>query len=407
MKNILIVLPKLPYPLNSGGNQAVFHMIKAIMNHYHVYITFPMKKNLYETKILSEFEKQVGKCVNILPFHKKYRLNFYTINRIYYAILNKMIHNDIEFVHNREIWGQKDEYNLDFINHIDLLISKYNIDAIQVEFYELLHLVYALPKQIKRIFIHHELRYVRNSLIMNNYNNLNAYDKYKYNRLKAEEIIALNNYDYIISVSDIDKNKLINEGVSIPIFSSPFCIPQNKFPVFKPALNRLTFIAAGGHYPNVEGLNWFLTNIWKLVRNDIHLHIIGKWDENSKKTYCKKYERVHFEGYVEDLSLIVPSSIMIVPILSGSGMRMKILEAINNSVPFVTTSVGVEGLDFINNKDCYICDRADDFAEKINNLFLDKNLQETYVYNSRKTYNEKYSYKALTDRRLKTLKDII
>ena len=87
-------------------------------------------------------------------------------------------------------------------------------------------------------------------------------------------------------------------------------------------------------------------------------------------------------------------------------MRMKILESVNNSVPFVSTSVGAEGLFFSDSTDCSITDNPEVFSYNILNLLLDVSLQKKYVMNSRKVYEEKYSVKILSKRRLNVLNSI-
>ena len=100
-------------------------------------------------------------------------------------------------------------------------------------------------------------------------------------------------------------------------------------------------------------------------------------------------------GYVEDLSPVLRGSIMIVPILSGSGMRMKILEAAANSVPIITTTVGVEGLDFENEVSCLIADTPQEFAGAIDSLVGDKALCRRLGESANNVYRTKYTAKIL------------
>ena len=87
---------------------------------------------------------------------------------------------------------------------------------------------------------------------------------------------------------------------------------------------------------------------------------------------------------------------MIVPILSGSGMRMKILEASALGVPFVTTTVGVEGLDFVDKSSCLIADTSESWAQALVNLMSSDKLRSDLAESALKVYNEKYSVEALS-----------
>ena len=97
------------------------------------------------------------------------------------------------------------------------------------------------------------------------------------------------------------------------------------------------------------------------------------------------YKQVEMTGFIPSISPYSSHSIMIVPILTGSGMRMKIIEAANNGIPFVTTQVGVEGLTFENGKDCYIENTHSAFAQSTLALMNDPNTQLTFRTNAFKT----------------------
>ena len=86
---------------------------------------------------------------------------------------------------------------------------------------------------------------------------------------------------------------------------------------------------------------------------------------------------------------------MIVPILNGSGMRMKILDAAAMNVPFITTSVGVEGLDFKNEESCLVADTPIEFAAALERLVKDEALRRKIANNAFAVFDETYSKLAL------------
>ena len=108
---------------------------------------------------------------------------------------------------------------------------------------------------------------------------------------------------------------------------------------------------------------------------------------------------VHLAGYVDDLSEHVSRTLMIVPLLTGSGMRMKILDASALSVPFVSTSVGAEGLNFSDGDTCMIADSDIEFAQALVKLMEDHPLQETIARKAHHLFKEKYSLESLVERR--------
>src|SRR5690606_29781818 len=116
-------------------------------------------------------------------------------------------------------------------------------------------------------------------------------------------------------------------------------------------------------YPNLDGIDWFLSNCWGEIQRlnpGVKLSVVGRWSEEKKKWF-DGYENVSFEGFVPDLETVMRGSVMIVPLRIGSGMRMKILEGVSYHVPVVSTSVGAEGLPMVNDINCKIADSASDF----------------------------------------------
>ena len=124
------------------------------------------------------------------------------------------------------------------------------------------------------------------------------------------------------------------------------------------------------------------------------------------KKISSQYTGVNFLGFVQDLNEVLNNSIMIVPILIGSGMRMKIVEAANHSCPFVTTTVGVEGLDFKNQEECFIADKPEDFANNIIKLLSDKQLQIEQAKAIKEKFEKKYSIQVLGKKRFFILNSI-
>ena len=106
-------------------------------------------------------------------------------------------------------------------------------------------------------------------------------------------------------------------------------------------------------------------------------------------------------GVVEDLHTFLNGKITIVPIRIGSGMRMKILDAVWSSSPFITTSKGVEGQDFTNGIDCIIADSPQEFGKAMvmlsSDTVLQKSLSENAVIKVKKYYNPEAMMKIRAD----------
>jgi glycosyltransferase involved in cell wall biosynthesis len=176
---------------------------------------------------------------------------------------------------------------------------------------------------------------------------------------------------------------------------SPLPVDLTEHPINQPFefSNRLVFLGPEVHFPNLDGVDWFLNNCWhKLLKNNPRLRfsILGKWSDEAKIMFSG-FRNVTFEGFVEDLSSVMKGSIMIVPLRIGSGMRMKILEGAAWHVPMVSTSIGAEGLPMKNMENCILADTSGEFIDGILTLAADNNLQNMFVKHAKHIIKLGYS----------------
>lgn len=193
------------------------------------------------------------------------------------------------------------------------------------------------------------------------------YLKYLTKKLKRFEIERLDMYDALVTVTqkDLDQYKLLGyHGKSI---ASPIGIDISKY---KQELNKvselaLSFIGSLDWMPNLDGLDWFLENVWSELTDsfsDISLHIAGR--NTPDKIVKLASDKIMIHGEVESaIDFINQYPIMIVPLLSGSGMRVKILEGMALGKVVISTSIGAEGILAVHKKSILIADTTSEFHD--------------------------------------------
>ena len=399
----LITLPWMPYPATDGGKQGSFNMLMELQNMIDITLIYPVffKKQMACQYLL---EKQLPK-VKVYPFeyykNKDGIKSQYSLFRLHRIITRKFLKQPYLAT---PIY--KDAY-IDFVNEI---IKKERIDIVQNEYFEQLYMVYAIPNTVKKVFIQHEIQYIAKERLIQQREYPSSV-RYLATMQRIQEINALNEYDQVITMTDIDKNILMCDGVRAPISASPSFIPLPDNIAYKECeRSSICFIGGSGHNPNLNGVTWFLDNVWSLILKEnpnFTFKIIGKWDEKIKKEYQKKYRNLFFCGFVDNLAMVISECIMVIPILIGSGIRMKILESVNFYSPFVTTTVGVEGLDFINGKECIIADEPQAFATGVLKIATDKVLQHNLTKAAHEKLMEMYSPEASVQRRLNIYNEML
>jgi glycosyltransferase involved in cell wall biosynthesis len=138
--------------------------------------------------------------------------------------------------------------------------------------------------------------------------------------------------------------------------------------------NSVLFIGSFNHLPNVHALDWLLTHVWPAVLKgnpEALLYIAGS---GSSEPLRGKLEQpgVRLLGFVDDImELLLHKAVLISPILSGSGVRMKLLEAFACGIPVVSTRLGAEGLTTVSDEICALADAPDEFAVAVLHLLKD------------------------------------
>jgi len=400
MKSILIITSFLPYPIHSGGEQAQFNMIEALRGNFKIGIVFPVNRDnrAEDIKALSDIWPEV----QLFPFPWWRQ----------YTYLPFLIQKARKFVNRHLSSFLKKSKAYDILGETDFLVSRSYLrfvrrakemmeaDIIQVEFIQNLNIGKYLSEGIKKIFVHHEIGFVIADRALDGIFLTNRQQARK-ERKKRQEIARLNQYDGIVTLTEIDKDILEYAGVKRPIFVSPAAV-NTKEMAYGGWNGNLVFIGGFGHHPNQEGIDWFLSEVAPLIDwsqyPQTRLKMIGLgWPLSYERDFNGL--RAQVLGYVDDLSEFAARSIMIVPIITGSGMRMKILDAAALSVPFVSTTVGAEGLDFADGESCMIGDDAKNFAEALFKLMSDDMLRKTMAINAHQLYQEKYSLQALVKKR--------
>lgn len=145
---------------------------------------------------------------------------------------------------------------------------------------------------------------------------------------------------------------------------------------------------------NVNGVLWFIERVMPMIQKDIpgfSLELLGL---NPPPVLLKKANNtVHVRGYVEDIRPnIARAGVYVVPLHVGSGIRIKILEAMAMGIPVVSTSVGCEGIPATNGKNIMIADSAEEFARAVTTILSDPTRAAQMGNAARQFIEERFSW---------------
>jgi glycosyltransferase involved in cell wall biosynthesis len=151
--------------------------------------------------------------------------------------------------------------------------------------------------------------------------------------------------------------------------------------------------------PNSDGVNWLVEKVWPLVLNqipDAELHLAGKGMNTSETPAAAN---VFLHGEVESAADFMSQyNVMAVPLHSGGGIKVKVVEGMFAGKPIVTTPVGAEGIAYTQGVDLHVVSAPGEFAEKLIQLLNNSTLARETGMNAQKTAGEHHELIRVTEK---------
>ena len=199
--------------------------------------------------------------------------------------------------------------------------------------------------------------------------------------LRAYELEHLNDYDGVVCITRNDADYFKQNGLRRPVVAIPFGmgIPEVTETLDNTEELSLYHIGAMDWMPNQESIAWLLNEVWPEVHRQVpqaHLYLAGR--KMPERWMKAKIEGVSVVGEVDNaMQFIADKQINIVPLLSGSGIRVKIIEAMSAGKVVITTTVGAQGIDYTDGANLLIADNPTDFAQQVRRCLDDADFRHS------------------------------
>ncbi len=224
-------------------------------------------------------------------------------------------------------------------------------------------------------------------------------------RLRKFEMEVIHHVDGLVAISSIDLDFFHKHGFSRPSSVVPAGIPAFNLPDPLPEAEANTVFHLGSMdwRPNQEGVEWFLEKVWPLVvkeNPELKFYLAGK--RTPQRFYRYESDSVKVAGQVPDaLEFILSKKVMVVPLLSGGGMRVKIVEGMAAKKVIVSTVVGAEGIDCRHKENILVGNNAEEMARNILLCFRQPKLAEKIGENAREFALKHYAMQPIIERLMK------
>ncbi len=230
-----------------------------------------------------------------------------------------------------------------------------------------------------------------------------SYLKLHARRIKNYELHQLNKFDALLVFTNEDKNTLVNDGINVMIQVLPIGIRLDQYTAdhSRTEFPSLFFLGSLDWLPNREGMEWFLENFHTVIANGelmTKLYVAG----NDIPEVFDDYEalgKIFIQGEVDNaLEFVNSKAIMIVPLLTSGGMRVKIVEGMAMQKCIISTSLGAEGINYVNGRDILIADTIEEFYIAIKRCISDEGYCRQVGANARKLIEAEYDIHLITQK---------
>ncbi|MGR8978607.1 MAG: glycosyltransferase [Gammaproteobacteria bacterium] len=226
---------------------------------------------------------------------------------------------------------------------------------------------------------------------------------------KKRELAMMRGVDHVVIVSPAELPVLQEYLIETPISVFPaLYVPVVKYPAPPDQRRHVFFLGGFAHTPNIDAVQWFVADIWPLVRQklpDAEFHIIGAEAPQIIRD-LKKVPGVRFLGFVEDIETFLSFyRVGVAPLRYGAGIKGKVAMTLGAGVPCVCTSIAAEGMDIENGEQSIIADTPIAFADAVIRLLTILDDWNRLSINGRELVERKYGEDANRAAFVKVLND--
>ncbi len=391
---ILFILPQIPYPPHSGGRIVTWNTVKrfAQTDDVSVVCLYHDDSELDDLKHVEEICRH-AKAFRANP---KWSLSI---------LLRSMV----------SAWPYKAHrfYNSEMYKYIQHLLRHEMFDIIHAQNFYTAAYVNGNETAVK---IHYKEN-VEN-LILKRYASRHSNlivkwaARFEGERTRRYELYSCRKFDRILSISPIDRERLINMDSSLRVEHQSPGVDLTEYPYLDEPNGppSVVFTGALSYYPNDRGVQSFLRHVWPIVREqhpDMQCWIVGGGPSEAVRQYHGQ-AGVHVTGRVESIQKYIQDALIyIVPLEIGGGIRLKILEAMASGRAIASTPIGCEGLAVIDGEHLRIAEMPEDFAAAILELAQQSELRQRLRRNARQLAAEHYDWDKVIHRQRERYRSLL
>jgi glycosyltransferase involved in cell wall biosynthesis len=381
--SILIVSPFLPWPADFGGALRVYHLLRGLAERHAITLLAPATHAEFDAA------RKLGELCDVVTVPAA------TTARHPAGARKRM--RQVRAQLGPRSFAELSGYNPQLEAAIATIFLSRRIDLVQYEFPTAgLH---RLPEARPTVFDAHNVEYELLERVARGYASLprqvfNATEAAKVRRLEQR---LWQSATLTIATSERDAAAISTvTGNTVPVI--PNGVDPALFELTRaPGAGHIVFVGAMRHQPNADAAVWFAREVLPLIRAkqaDVRFTIVGA--DPPPEVRALAGDGIRVTGYVDDVRpYLASAALAIVPLRSGGGTRLKILEAFAAGVPVVSTTLGAEGLEVVSGEHLLLADTPDELAAGALLVLRERIFAQRLAAAARALARERYSWASI------------
>lgn len=378
---ILLITETVPYPLDSGGRIKTFHTLQALADEHDVHChAFVRNEGQRQAALPPLREICASVTLHLLPRGALREAGYFVRSFLTGVPFTVTRHFDRRIMDQVARECRDREIEVVYCDHLSMFEYARRLDL------PIVHDAHNVEHRIVRRFMA-SLPWVdiRRVIFAREWRRLRAYEREMYAHARL-----------IFAVSAVDAAEIaVLAGNRVEVVPVPIAVDARHIPAVACLTDRprVLFIGALDWPPNRDAILFFLREVWPRVRArlpEAEFVAVGRGEGPIRRSWGSA-AGVRFTGWVPDPGVwFADSRVLVVPLRSGSGMRVKILDAFARGVPVVTTSIGIEGIEARAGVHALVADGPDDLAMSLVRVLESRPLAESLAASARRLVVERY-----------------
>jgi polysaccharide biosynthesis protein PslH len=388
-KKLVIITSRFPYPLEKGDKLRAYHQLKELSLHFDIVLISTSDTKVHQ-KDIDEIRKYC-KTIYILYLNKLsilFNLTFqlftqkpFQIGYFYSSRNNARIKNILKEEKPDHIYCQ--------LIRVAEYVKDYHECSKTIDYMD------ALSKGMERRSV-----------------NASIYSKWLFNieakRLSNYERKIFDYFENQIMISEQDKDFILHPDRN-KIICTPNGVDDSFFESIKMEKNaEIVFIGNLSYAPNIEAIHYLVDHInpYFLTQNEkFKILISGTTPSNTIKKLVKENPNIELTGWVEDIrNSYSRGKIFVAPMMIGTGMQNKLIEAMAMGIPCVTTSLANNAIKGKHKESIMVANTKEEFIMAIEELLNNKELYNKIVSKAKELIHHKYRWKGTTTKLIQVVK---